>query len=122
MASRTPRKKPTINLATAKATNGAQLAPRSVYEICGISQSTYKHDSLAAYSRMLNGLNLIELQEHAFGIGIPAGPDRSTLIDRLERRYLQENSRFRAGIDEPAASTASADQRAEAERILSRGR
>ncbi len=119
---KTTRKKPTINLSTAKIADGASVAPRSVYAICGISESTYKHRSVAEYSKMLNSLNLIELQEHAFGIGIPAGPDRNTLIDRLERRYLQENSRFRGGIEQPAANGATADQRAEAERILSRGR
>lgn len=117
-------RKSKINLATAKVADGALKAPKSVYEICGIGTTSYKHRSVAEYSKMLNSLNLIELQDHAFQVGVLAGPDRNTLIGRLEDKFSLENSRFSPAIGQTKDGSKDADpaMRAEAERIISRGK
>lgn len=107
-----------INLKTAKVSNGA-LPAKSVYEMVGIPTTSYKHKSLADYSKMIGRLNLIELQDHAYEQGVPAGPDRDTLIDRLERKFIQENARFAATFSQPD-NEISAEAREAAERLLSR--
>ncbi len=117
-------KKPTVNLATAKVADGQSQASRSVYEMVGLPTTSYRQKSLADYTKMINGMNLIELQDHAWVVGELAGPNRDTLIDRLERRFIRENSRFAHGIEtanDPSKGS-SDDVRAEAARIISRGR
>lgn len=117
----TPRKSK-INLATAKIADGQSRSVQSVYEMVGLSNTNYKHKSLADYSKMINGLNLIELQDHAFNIGSLPGPDRTTLINRLERKFATENARFSAGVEQPDNSSGDPDVRSQAEKILSQGR
>lgn len=116
-------RKSKLNLATAKVADGALRAHKSVYDICGIATTSYKHKDLASYSSMLGSMNLMDLQDHAFKVGVLAGPDRTTLIDRLERKFLQENAKFIPTFEQPEAQkNGDAATRAEAERIISRGR
>lgn len=116
-------RKAKINLATAKVADGEVRGNTSIYAMCGIATTSYKHTTLAAYSKMINSLNLIELHDHAFQVGTLAGPDRNTLINRLEEKFLRENSKFSPAIGQPIeAPKGSSEARAEAERIISRGR
>ncbi len=90
----------------------------------GLPTSSYRQKTLADYSKTIHAMNLIELQDHAFQVGSLPGPDRTTLISRLEDKFIRENGRFALGaepVNDP--STGSSDEvRAEAARILSRGR
>lgn len=114
------RKSPKLNLQTSKVADGASPA-RSVYELVGIPTTSYRHKTLASYTKMINGLNMIELHDHAYDLGIPTHPDRHTLIDRLERHFIQENAKFSPAIDQPQ-SAINEDLREQAERITARGR
>lgn len=109
-----------LDIATAKTSNGA-LPARSVYEAVGIPTTSYKHKTLAEYSKMINSLDLIQLQDHAYEQGVLAGPDRTTLIDRLERKFIQENAKFAPTFSQPD-NKIDEDLRAQAEKIISRGR
>lgn len=113
-------RKPKIDLSKAQTTDGA-LPARSIYEAVGIPTTSYRHASLASYSKMINALDLIELQDHAYEQGVLAGPDRHTLIDRLERKYIQEHAKFAPTFEQPE-NEVNEDSREEAERILGRGR
>lgn len=111
-----------IDLSTAKVADGQLKASSSVYEMCGMNTNPYGTTSLETYTKRLAEMNLIELQDHAYKIGALATNDRSVLIDRLERKFLQEVSRFRATGQETGKGAAVAEQRETALRILSRGR
>lgn len=112
-----------VNLATAKVADG-RAQSRSIYEMVGLPTSSYRCKTLAEYSKMINNLSVIELQDHAFQIGSLAGYDRATMIDRLEQKFIRENSKFATGaesVEDPAKGSSDA-VRAEAARIISRGR
>jgi hypothetical protein len=79
---------------------------------------------LDSYSKMLGSLNLIELQDHAYEMGVLAGPDKHSLVDRLERKFIQDHAKFAPGLqsaDDPSLN-ADPDMRAAAEKTISRGR
>jgi hypothetical protein len=70
-------------------------------------------------------MNLMQLQEEAYNRAIVATENRDILIDRLEKKFIQETSKFKA------ASSKLTDKKEEpkeesikdqAIRILSRGR
>ncbi len=82
------------DLSTAKVADGALKSPNSVYEMVGISTSSYKSRTLEEYKETLASMNLMELQEEAYRHATPATDNREIIIDRLERKFLQENSRF----------------------------
>lgn len=111
-----------LDLATAKVADGQLKSPASVYEICGMITNAYGTTSLETYSKRLAEMNLIELQDHAYKIGALATNDRSVLIDRLERKFIQEVSRFRATGQETSKDSGNNESREAALRILSRGR
>lgn len=119
MAKKTTKK---IDLATAKVADGELKAPVSVYEICGISENAYGTTSFESYKKKLASMNLIQLQDHAFKIGALATQDRSVLIDRLERKFLQDTARLRATGQKKADSDPTAANREQALQILARGR
>lgn len=115
------RKQPSkLNMRTAKVADGASPAT-SVYEIVGLGTTSYKHKTLASYTKMVNGLNMMELHDHAYELGVPTHPDRHTLIDRLERHFIQENAKFTRATEQPDNSIDESSREA-AEKIISRGR
>ena len=83
-----------VNLSTAQTANGALPSSTAIYDICGISTSHYKARTISDYSKDLNSLNLIELQDEAYKAGVIPSKDRSILIDRLERKFLQSNAKI----------------------------
>lgn len=113
-----PKKK--LDLSTAKVADGALKAPKSLYEVMGISTNRYKIKDLASYEKAIARMDLIELQDEAYDKGVTPNSNRDIIIDRLVRRFIHEN----ANVPEPvnAQSEASPDVRAETLRILARGR
>lgn len=115
------RKKMDLN--KAMVADGSLQAPKSVYEIVGINDSIFPTENYEEYQKMLASMNTIDLVDHAYRIGVVATPDRNTLIDRLERKFLQERSRFGTSTESASAADGSEESiRKEAERIISRGR
>lgn len=110
-------RKPKIDLAKAQVADGALHAPRSVYEVIGARDTQYSHSDYASYQKWLQAQDLITLQDHAYKLGVVATANMGHLVDRLERRFLKERSRFPAQI-QPQANTASDDIRARAEAIM----
>jgi hypothetical protein len=114
-----------VNLATAKVADGEVKSPTNVYDIVGIPTHRYKTTSLASYSANLKAMNLIQLQEEAYNRAVLATESRDILIDRLERKFIQETSKFKTSSDgrsfeaQPVKEESLHDQ---ALRILSRGR
>lgn len=120
-STRTPKKK--LDLSTATVADGALPSSRSVYEILGMNDSIFPTQNYEEYQRLLVGMNTIDLIDHAYKIGVVATSDRNSLIDRLERKFLQERSRFATSTDSSSAALGSSEaMRKEAERIISRGR
>lgn len=112
-----------LDLSKATVADGSLRAPKSVYEIVGINDSIFPTENYEDYQKMLASMNTIDLVEHAYKIGVVATPDRNTLIDRLERKFLQERSRFGTSTESSNAADGSEESiRKEAERIISRGR
>ncbi len=112
-----------LNLATAKQADGALAPIRDIYTAVGISAVPYQVKNRAEYSRAIGNLSLPELHEEAYRLGVMTHPDRQTQIDRLEQKFISESTKFGAGI--PAVRSQGVqdpDLRAEAEKILSRGR
>lgn len=112
-----------LNLATAKQADGALAAPRDIYSMVGLSTTPYRITDRTAYSKSLAALSLPELHEEAYRVGVMTHPDRQTQIGRLETKFISENTKFGAGIPAVAnQGTEDPDIRAQAEKILSRGR
>lgn len=112
-----------LNLATAKQADGALAPIRDIYSMVGISSTPYRITDRAAYGKSLGALSLPELHEEAYRVGVMTHPDRQTQINRLEQKFITENTKFGAGI--PSVTSQGNDDpdlRAEAEKILSRGR
>jgi hypothetical protein len=116
-----------LNLSTAKTADGALKSPLSVYEIVGISTSPYRTTNLAEYQKTLGKMDLYELHSHAYDIGVLPSHSRSIMLDRLERKFIQEHSRISAArqneIDQKN-SDGSKDESAREQtlKILAKGR
>ena len=116
-----PKKK--LDLNSAYVADGALKSPKSVYEILGMNDSIFPTQNYEEYQKLLSGMNTMDLVDHAYKIGVVATSDRGCMIDRLERKFLQERSRFGVSTEPVSAAAGSPEaQRKEAERILSRGR
>ena len=105
--------------------DGEVRSHTSVYEILGIRTHDYKTVSLASYSAGLKTMNLAQLHEEAYQRAVLATDDRSTLIDRLEKKFIQETSKFKSSatgrtFNEPAPAPET--EREQALRTLARGR
>ncbi len=122
MAKNIAKKK--LNLSTAKTADGALQAPRTVYELIGKPITHYREKTLEEYSKMLGSLDLSELHQIAYKEGVLAGPDRHNLIGRLESRYVSVMAKAYGPRSQPADPSLGGDPaiRAEAERIVARGR
>lgn len=114
-----------VNLATAKVADGQTRTPTSVYEIVGIPTHSYKTNHLSQYSRELSTMNLAQLHQEAYARAVLATDSRDVLVDRLEKKFIQETSKFKSASDsrafevEPEVPETLRDH---ALRILSRGR
>lgn len=115
-------RKPKLNLATAKQADGALAAPRDIYSIVGLSATPYRIKERGDYAKWLDSANLDELHEEAYRVGVMTHPDPRTQKERLEHKFISESTKFGAGIPEIVNPTISAEDRAVAEKILSRGR
>lgn len=112
-----------IDLSKAKTADAALRAPKSVYEIIGLNDSIFPTESYQEYQKILANMNMVDLVDHAYKIGVVATSDRNSLIDRLERKFLQDRSRFSTAVEPKEAAEGSEEaMRKEAERIISRGR
>lgn len=112
-----PKKK--VDLATAKVADGALVSGRSVYEICGNRYSKYKTADLNVYRKTIAAMNLLELQDHAYEVGVTANQDRRVLVDRLEQEFRRHNVQLPRESAQPEGEHSLRDQ---AMQILSRGR
>ncbi len=117
-----------FDLSTSQVADGALKPLRSVYEIMGVKNVSYREKTYASYQDQLRRMNVIELQDHAYEIGVLAGSTKDSMIDRLERKFLQENPEQR---DAHIAARAAANGKTEADgesiadqaaRIIARGR
>jgi hypothetical protein len=112
-----------LDLNKAKIADGAMKAPKSVYEIIGLNDSIFPTQNYEEYQKIINNMNTIDLVDHAYKIGVVASSDRGIIIDRLERKFLQDRSRFSTSVEPESAASGSEEAiRKEAERIISRGR
>lgn len=113
-----------VNLATAKVADGALESPKSIYEICGIASHSYNTSNLEEYKRSISSLNLMQLQEEAYNKGILPTDSREMLLDRLERKFIGEVSKFKTSKGQTFESkdTPAEALRREALNILSRGK
>jgi hypothetical protein len=116
-----------VNLATAHVADGQAKAPTSVYEMLGISTHGYKTTSLAAYSADLKGMNRYQLHEEAYARAVLATDNREILIDRLEKKFIVETSKFKTAngpSDRKFEEVVKKEEsiRDQASRILARGR
>jgi hypothetical protein len=105
-----------VNIATAKVADGEIKSPTSVYEILGIPTHGYKSSSLAAYSADLRGMNLYQLQEEAYNRAVLATDSKEVLIDRLEKKFIQETSKFKTAVGASDRSFNQAPSKEESER------
>jgi hypothetical protein len=85
------KSKKTIDIGSATVADGSLKPFRSVYELAGIKNVSYWEKTFAAYQSKIRSMNLLELHDHGFTIGVPAGATKDIMIDRLERKFLQEN-------------------------------
>ena len=114
-----------VNLSTAKVADGEVKSPTSVYEILGISTHGYKTNNLDTYSRDIKAMNLMQLQEEAYERAIIATENRDILIDRLEKKFIQETSKFKAAsskLTDKKEEPKEESLKDQATRILARGR
>lgn len=120
----TKRARKRIDLSKAKVADGEVRTHTSVYEIMGVSTHGYHTTNASQYSQELRAMNLLQLQDEAYRRAITPTDNREMLLDRLERRFLQETSKFktaegRSFTKEPDGEVSLKDQ---ALRVLSRGR
>lgn len=87
-----------FNPATTQMADGAMPAIHSAYELMGIKNIKYRERSFAAYQSQLRRMNMVELHDHAFEVGVLAGSSKETVIANLERKFLQENPAEREGF------------------------
>lgn len=118
-----PRKR--VNLATAHTADGEVKSPTSVYDLLGISTHGYKTTNLTSYTATLKSMNLAELHNEAYARAVLGTDNRDVMIDRLEKKFIQETSKFKSAstsrdfTPEPVVPETERDL---AIRTLSRGR
>lgn len=116
-ATKRPRK---VNLATAKVVDAALPAVKSVYEIVGLNDSAFGKQTFEQFQSKLTTMDLYSLQEMARKVGVVPTSKREVLVDRLERRFLQD--RVRSGPPKAPEMSVNEDLRAQTLKILARGR
>ena len=125
VATRRGRKK--VDLSTAKVADGELKSSTSVYELLGISTHGYKTSNAAEYTMQLRGMNLLQLQEEAYARAVLPTENKDILIDRLEKKFIQETSKFKTvtgnnrNFDKSEASKED-ELKNQALRVLAKGR
>lgn len=109
-----------LNLASATVATGALAAPKSIYEIMGLTSKLYSTADYATYQKDIASMSLHTLHEHAYEVGIAANGDRNLLIDALERRFIKEHGR-QGGARETVKKTQAEEMREQALRALAHG-
>lgn len=111
-----------VDLSTAHVADGQTASSQSVYDLVGIPSHGYSTTNLEQYRRGIIAMNLIQLQDEAYDKGVLATENRDILIDRLERKFLQETSKFRVATGQKRDEPKEDSMRDQALRILARGR
>ena len=109
-----------INLASATVATGALAAPKSIYEIMGLTSKLYTTSDYETYQKDIAAMSLHVLHEHAYEVGVAASGDRNLLVDALERRFIKEHGR-QGRAKEVENRTPAQEMRALALRALSHG-
>ena len=89
-------RKPKLNVATAKVTDGALKSYASVYDIIGFKTSVYRTSDAKEYSESIRKMNLPKLHDHAQEVGVVPVADYGVLLDRLDRKFLESAGRYAA--------------------------
>lgn len=111
-----------LDISKAKVADGALNAPRSVYEMVGITVNKYATDNRDQYEATINNMNLIELQDEAYKHGVLASDSRNVTIDRLLEKFLRENTKYSSTPPQEVGDDVSKKTRDAALKALSRGR
>ena len=67
---------------------------KSVYEICGMKDSTYRTNDPAKYEAFLREMNLADLQNHSYEMGLLPTDNRNLMLDKLMREFRIKNSAY----------------------------
>lgn len=109
-----------LNLASATVATGALAAPKSIYEMMGLTSRLYNTNDYETYQKDIAAMSLHTLHEHAYEVGIAANGDRNLLIDALERRFIKEHGR-QGAAKEVVKKTQAEEMREQALRALAHG-
>jgi len=71
---------------------------KTVYEICGMKDRTYKTNDIKVYEAFLREMNLADLQGHSYDIGILPTDNRSLMIDKLLREFKLKTSEYSGAV------------------------
>jgi hypothetical protein len=85
------QEKPDIVPAAAAVAEAARPIPRSVYEICGISEVAYSYPerTFVEYADNIALKSIGALHQHAYDVGVHPSESKSHLLDLLEAQYLK---------------------------------
>lgn len=119
-ASKSTKAQGPLNLASATVATGALAAPKSIYEMMGLTSKLYNTNDYETYQKDIAAMSLHTLHEHAYEVGIAANGDRNLLIDALERRFIKENGR-QGRAKEAVKKTQAEEMREQALRALAHG-
>ena len=91
-----------VNLNNLKQTHGALIAPSTIDELTGRSE-TYSVGSLEEYRELLTNMTDDEMQQHAVDVaGVVPVSIRSLLIDRLEDKFVVTTGRRNIPTNTPS--------------------
>lgn len=116
---------PKIDLSTASQVNGNLESPSKLNDFLKKREFPYQQESVAAYLKSLESMNISDLQRHAIEVAhiLPNVTDRSRLVRKLEEEYLRKQGKT---LDYARGSTGLiqvTDEAAESiKKIMSRGR
>lgn len=111
-----------LDISKAKTADAALAAPKSVYEMVGISTHNYVTDDRAAYEGNINRMDLIELQDEAYKHGVLASESRAITIDRLVEKFVREHTKYSSTGQKQVGGDVSDAVRESALKALSRGK
>lgn len=69
-------------------------APRSINEVLGFRDSSYKTHDVEEYEKQLFAMNLSDLQRHALEVHLKPNSERRLLIAKLVKEFKRKNSSF----------------------------
>ena len=86
---RTPKKQK-LDLSKAQQADGALKPIHHIYDLVGVKNVSYRAKTYSQYQEMIRRMNLVELHDHAREVNVVPAATKDLMIDRLERKYLQE--------------------------------